>query len=317
MNQPMSFGLAGNSVFAEKLAAGFVGAGHELRFGVSLPRGESPTGARSLRAFCEAGDVPYYEVSDLNSSNFINTVVDGEARVDFLVVSWPQILRPSTLSCFPLGVVGSHPTPLPWGRGRHPLHWIVAMGMRDLTLSLFLMDQGVDTGGLLGQSQKELPQDVSIAGAIAYMDEMAYPLAHQVGLRLAEDGYFRISDRPPKIGSYWRQRSLHDATIDFRMSVDAIRRLVQSFSAPFPGARIRTQHGSLSVLEARRDDDHFRSWRFYAIGSVLACSGRKLSVRADDGVVTLTTSDEVAGLVSENDSIPPPSAFMGPQVPSV
>ena len=312
MNRPMSFGLAGNSEFAEKLATGFAAAGHKLRFGVSLPYDESPTAARSLRVFCEASGVRHYEFSDLNSPDFIHTARHDEARVDFLVVSWPKILQPATLASFPLGVVGSHPTALPWGRGRHPLHWMIAMGMRDLTLSLFLMDQGIDTGGLLAQSQRQLPRDVSIADALTAMNEMAYPIAYEAGLRLAEEGHFRISDQQPEIGSYWRQRSLHDVTIDFRMSVDAILRLARSFSAPFPGARIRTQHESFSVVKARRDDDRFPSWRFYAIGSVVACSGYELSVRADDGVVTLTTSDPVAGIIREGNSIPPPSALMGP-----
>ena len=307
----MSFGLAGNSEFTEGLATGFVAAGHELRFGVSLPHGELPTGARSLRGFCEAGGVRYYEVSDLNSPEFIHSVVQGGVEVDFLVASWPKILQRATLASFSLGVVGSHPTALPWGRGRHPLHWMIAMGLRDLTLSLFLMDPGIDTGGLLAQAQRELPPDASVSDAIASMNEMAYPLAHQVGLRLVEDGYFRASEQPPEIGSYWRQRSLHDVTIDFRMSVDAIRRLTQSFSAPFPGALIHTHHGRFSVLEARRDDDRFPSWRFYAIGSVLACSSYEFSVRADDGVVTLVTSDPLEGIIRENDSIPPPSTHVG------
>lgn len=310
MSQSFSFGVAGNSQFAEQLAAGFVSAGHALRFGVSLPPGRGPTGARPLHKFCQTHDVQYQEVVDLNTANFTDFMTSNGLGVDFLVVSWPCILSPTTLKLFPYGVVGSHPTPLPWGRGNHPLHWMIAMGISELTLSVFLLDEGIDTGGLLAQSKKALAQDSSISDAHAIMQEMAYPLARAVGLSLADLGYLRVSAQPSYTGSYWRRRTIHDITIDFRMSVNSIHRLVKSFLSPFPGAVIATQQGMLSVSHVRRDDYSFKNWRSYTIGSVLACSGRTLSVRVDDGVVTLTCFNDTSGFIREGDSIPPPSAVI-------
>lgn len=310
MSQSFSFGVAGNSQFAERLAAGFASAGHNLRFGVSIPPGRMPTGSHSMYQFCRTHGVEYREIADLNSTEFTNFMTREGVGVDFLVVSWPRILSSLTLELFPHGVVGSHPTALPWGRGRHPLNWMVAMGVSDLTLSLFLMDEGIDTGGILAQSRKKLAQDVSITDALDAMHDMAYPLARVVGLSLADLGYFRVSAQTSEVGSYWRRRTIHDITIDFRMSVDAIDRLVKSYLAPYSGAVIATQHGMLSVSHVRRDDYSFKNWRSYTIGSVLARSERTLSVRVDDGVVVLTCMDEISGFIREGDSIPPPSAVI-------
>ena len=47
--------------------------------------------------------------------------------------------------------IGTHPTALPFNRGRHPLHWVIDLGISETKLSFFKMDEGVDTGNIILQ----------------------------------------------------------------------------------------------------------------------------------------------------------------------
>ena len=49
------------------------------------------------------------------------------------------------------GVIGYHPTSLPKNRGRHPVIWALALGLKEISSTFFLMDQGADTGPILSQ----------------------------------------------------------------------------------------------------------------------------------------------------------------------
>ena len=50
-----------------------------------------------------------------------------------------------------VGVVGFHPTPLPKFRGRAALVWQILLGIHDSKCTLFLINEGMDSGDILAQ----------------------------------------------------------------------------------------------------------------------------------------------------------------------
>jgi len=67
-------------------------------------------------------------------------------------VMFGQILRSEFLKLFPRGCVNLHPGLLPYGRGAYPNVWSI-VERTPAGVTLHRMDQGVDTGEILGQRE--------------------------------------------------------------------------------------------------------------------------------------------------------------------
>jgi methionyl-tRNA formyltransferase len=302
----MKFGVLGNSTLAENLAVGFAQAGHTCELAVSLPNALLPNASGGLWSFAAAKDIPYFEFADANSDEF-HDILDA-IPVDFLVVSWPRMLRQRLISRFAIGVIGTHPTPLPWGRGRHPLHWLIAMGISETKLSFFLIDDGVDTGELIDQEVVVLEPMNTVKDALMKLDHAAQVGAFRVGMRLLENGYLITSQQSTSEGSLWRARTRADVQIDCRMSVDAILRLVRSFTDPFPLSQLMSRIGPLAICKGELLDSDRECWIMHSIGTILKVSHNALDIRVDDGVIRLHTVGEIVGLHA-GDCLHPPSFY--------
>jgi len=98
----------------------------------------------------------------------------AELRPELIVVAaFGQILPPAILDLPPLGCVNVHPSLLPKYRGSAPFQWAIIKGETRTGVSVYRMDQGMDTGPLL------LTREVEIAEA---------ETAEELGKRLAEVG---------------------------------------------------------------------------------------------------------------------------------
>ena len=299
----MRFGILGNSTFAERLVLGFTAAGHTCEVAASLPKSMLPNAAAGLADFAALSGIPYFDVMDANSDDF-RAILDS-IPIDFLVVSWPQMLRHRLITRFSVGVIGTHPTPLPWGRGRHPLHWLIAMAIPKTSLSFFVIDQGVDTGELIHQEIVVLEPADTIEDATEKLNQSGESGALRVGLDIADKGFLVSIPQPANPGSLWRKRTQDDVKIDCRMSGDAILRLVRSFSRPFPMAQLETLFGPIAIHKAELLHWDRDAWVMHTLGSVLEVSKDSLVVRVDDGVIRLHAAEKIIGLDVGHDLHPP------------
>lgn len=64
---------------------------------------------------------------------------------------WSYLLRKEILDLPKCGVIGFHPAALPHNRGRHPIIWVLVLGLNRKASTLFFMDEGADSGDILSQ----------------------------------------------------------------------------------------------------------------------------------------------------------------------
>ncbi len=119
---------------------------HDLVGVVSMPLGSRPDNSADLEPYAASIGASYLEFADLDAA-----VPQLRAlRPDILFSTWPKLLSRAVIESAPL-CIGSHWSELPANRGRHPLHWMIALGMTRGAISFFKMDDGVDTGDILLQ----------------------------------------------------------------------------------------------------------------------------------------------------------------------
>ncbi|MCA1393350.1 hypothetical protein I6F20_30390 [Bradyrhizobium sp. IC3123] len=123
---------------------------------------------------------------------------------------WPKIIRPPLLGLPRRGFVNTHPSLLPYGRGKHYNFWSIVDRV-PFGVTLHMVDEGVDTGDIVAQA--ELPYDWEDTG------ESLYQRAREAMLKLFQEAYPRLRSldfetRPqhPGAGTFHRASELEPAS---------------------------------------------------------------------------------------------------------
>ncbi len=96
-------------------------------------------------------DVPIYQPSKINASEFVTTLRD-EIRPDLLIsVAASQILKQRVLEVPPLGCINLHSAPLPRYQGMMPNFWTMVHGERQAAVTVHYMVEKLDAGDIIVQ----------------------------------------------------------------------------------------------------------------------------------------------------------------------
>ena len=102
-----------------------------------------------------------------------------EARVDFVVLAgFMRVIKAPLLEAFPGRILNIHPSLLPAFRGLEAWRQALEAGVSEVGCTVHLVDAGVDTGRILGQSQVPvLPGDTaeSLHARIQVAEHELYP----------------------------------------------------------------------------------------------------------------------------------------------
>lgn len=192
---------------------------------------------RDLEPLARASGVPVRHVEDANHPETIDWVKSRQPDVIFCF-GWSRLIRRPLLVLPPLGVIGFHPSLLPFNRGRHPLIWALARGLTETGSTFFFMDEGADTGDILSQeripiAKEDTAEDLYhhvIKTAVRQVDEWIPALAAGTHTRRPQ---------PADVGNLWRRRQESDGEIDWRMTDEGIYNLVRALAPPYSGAVFR------------------------------------------------------------------------------
>lgn len=83
--------------------------------------------------------------------------IEGRGARLVVLAGYMQLLTPSFLARFPLGVVNVHPALLPAFPGLRAVEQALAHGVRVFGVTVHFVDEGVDTGPIILQRAVELP----------------------------------------------------------------------------------------------------------------------------------------------------------------
>jgi methionyl-tRNA formyltransferase len=180
---------------------------------------------------------------------------DEKALMDFkpglaLFYGWSWCVSKAVtgeVSCLML-----HPSPLPRYRGGSPIQNQIIRGETKSMVTVFLMDEGIDTGPVVGQMPLSL--DGNIADIFERMTRIGIELTLDIlksGLHPVpqdEEGACRFPRRKPADSELTMEELQKQPA---RYLYDKIRML----QSPYPNAYIRTADGKkLLICEAKIDD---------------------------------------------------------------
>lgn len=234
-----------------------------------------------LDGFCAEHDIPLLKVRHINDAEVVERV--KAAGIDWLfIIGWSQIAGPEVLSAPTRGVLGMHPTLLPEGRGRASIPWAIIKGLERTGVTLFKLDEGVDTGPVLAQEVLPLADREDAGSLYNRVKDAHRSLLRRVWADLEND---RIEPTPQDEfrATVWPGRTPEDGEITPEMTVDEADRLVRATTRPYPGAFVdHPEHGRVRIWAGQPDR-----------GEASAADGLRLSLR--DGVYCAVDYEFEAG----------------------
>lgn len=165
-----------------------------------------------------------------------------------VLADFGRIIPRALLDLPRLGILGVHPSLLPRHRGATPIQATIAAGDATAGVTIYRMDEGIDTGPII--AARQWPLHGSETGPDLEADEArrgAELLASTLSTVL--DGSAQPAPQPATDAPPTRPLRREDARLDPERSAVELERLVRAY-AGWPGAFIETPDGRILVTRA-------------------------------------------------------------------
>lgn len=260
--------------------------GGALDLVLTLPDEAAPSksGRVYVDEFCRERKIPLLKVDNINDQVAVQAIC--KAKIDWLfIIGWSQIAKAPLLEAPVRGCLGMHPTLLPEGRGRAAIPWAILKGLKKTGVTLFKLDEGVDSGPILGQHVIEVGQRED-AGTLYQKVMGAHRALIGDNLKNLEDGTGEFSPQDETEASYWPARRPEDGLLHSGMKVRDADLLVRAVTHPYPGAFYQMP------------DQLIRVWRGYTSDAELPADETTLPLRFMDGCLYATDYDHLEPVVA-------------------
>ncbi len=217
-----------------------------------------------------------FQPYDVNHPALIAELKKFEPELIFLT-DYGQILGKELLELPVLGAWNLHPSLLPNYRGAAPLERAMMEGEMETGYTIFIMDEGIDTGKILYQEKIEI--GAKTRGELeVIIAEKAVNVFPEVYEKFKEG---EIKPKPQKgKGSYARKIEEEELWVDWSKSAFLVMRHIHALS-PVPGARAHFDGKYIKLYRAREVGD------FSGPTGKIIIEGSRLFVMCGEGAVEI------------------------------
>ena len=253
MTQSIVF--AGTPENAATTLRGLVTAGIEVE--LVLTRPDAPVGRKRIMtpsAVAQAAEelgLPIIKTNKLDSE-VIGVLSETRSQLA-IVVAFGVILRTEAISSLKLGWFNLHYSVLPQLRGAAPVQHALLNGMQETGVTLFKIDEGLDTGPILSSASAVIEPNDNASSLLNRLTQLGISLLLQELPRLYSAIELNLvtqegpSSLAPKL-----TRDLAQIVFSNR-AADEFNRI--RATNPEPGAWCRVEHESMKILESRLTSD--------------------------------------------------------------
>ena len=283
--------LIGQAVFAEKTLEKLVNKGEEVVAVFCPPDAPGgkfdPIKQRALQL-----NIPVHQQKSMKGPEVLEKFVALKADLAILAFV-TQIVPPPVFNAPRFGSICFHPSLLPKYRGRSAINWALINGEAKTGISLFWVDEGIDTGPLL--LQKEVAVDPEDTTGTLYFNKL-----FAVGVEAIAEAVDLIkAGNPPRIvqdesrANYDPPCGDEHAKIDWLKPAQTVYNLIRGCD-PQPGAHTTWQGKMVRLYECRLE----REAASAQPGQVVAIEDETLRIAAPGGTITAKKARGEGGKVA-------------------
>jgi len=270
--------LIGQAAFAEKTLEKLVGKGEDVLAVFCPPDAVGgkfdPMKQRALQL-----GIPVHQHKTMKTQEVRDKFVALNADLAILAFV-TQIVPPPVFNAPRFGSICFHPSLLPKYRGRSAINWTLINGETKTGISLFWVDEGIDTGPLL--LQKEVPVDPDDTTGTIYFNQL-FPVGVEA---IAEAVDLIQAGNPPRIvqdeslANYDPPCGDEHARINWGKSAPEVYNLIRGCD-PQPGAHATWQGKMVRFYDCRLH----REATTAVPGQVVAIGQEELHIAVPGGVL--------------------------------
>ena len=225
--------------------------GYDLKLAITLNDGNAAnkSGRVYLDDFCSEKSIQLEKCNHINDAHVSEAIRCAE--IDWLfIIGWSQIAGVEILQSARMGVLGMHPTLLPVGRGRAAIPWAILKELPETGVTLFKMDEGVDTGLIGSQVVISMHSKITATELYNRVNIAHVELIKKVlPLLISGSTIFKAQDESQ--ATEWPGRKPEDGEINLNGSVDEAERLIRAVTRPYPGAFFFEDRKKVIVWKAK------------------------------------------------------------------
>jgi len=215
---------------------------------ITKPRAPHHRGSVPVLELAEARNLPLFTVSSKRELDTLVREHTFKSRYGVLI-DFGIIVSQQTIDSFPLGIINSHFSLLPYLRGADPITWSIANGDHETGVSLMLIDEGMDTGKLLAQKNLVLSQTETTPILTNSLIKLSDSLLRDFVPHYL-DGELAPYDQPDQENAtYSRKLDKSDSVINWNRPAKDIERKIRAFQG-WPQSRMRLNNLDVIITVA-------------------------------------------------------------------
>ena len=192
--------------------------------------------------------LPFLQPRTLNDAEVV-ALLEGWHPEVIVVAAFGQLLPGSVLALPPYGSINLHASLLPRYRGAAPISAAILDGETVTGITIMLMDEGLDTGPILAQSECPIAPDATTASLTAKLAGLGARFLVET-LDAWLEGAIEAQPQDEAAATYCDQLEKGDGLLDWSQTAAYLDRQVRACD-PWPGAYTTWQGRRLKVLRAR------------------------------------------------------------------
>lgn len=212
------------------------------------PEGVTNVLHADIPSFCTLFEIDFSVISSgMNDLQLLEKVKKWKPDA-FVVVGWYHMIPKIWRDLAP--AFGMHASLLPDYSGGAPLVWAMINGESTTGITFFKMDEGVDSGPIVGQFPEPIYSHDTIATLYGRIEERGLQLLSRFLPDLAEDNLSLAAQNEDE-RRVFPQRSPSDGRIKWESEADEIERFIRAQTRPYPGAFTSINNERLIVWSAK------------------------------------------------------------------
>lgn len=217
--------------------------------GVSTPLPKNEKDNDPLSVLAHENKLPNIHTKLLKKEETANKFI-ATMQPDLIIFAFVNDIIPKVIiDAATIGAIQYHPSLLPKHRGRSAMNWAIVNGEHETGLSIFWVDEGIDTGPILLQETTEISLNDSVG--TLYFNTL-YPLGIKTMMRavmLVETNSAPSIIQDESLATYEEPFEKKHAKIHWDEDIKKIHDLVRG-SDPQPGAYCNLHDDSIQLYQS-------------------------------------------------------------------